>query len=82
VVAAFFAREVGSEGARIAAAPTAATPAAIFPAPEGAAVDVAGAETVALLSGAAATAGATVWVCPCGLVIVTILVVLLITTVL
>lgn len=64
VVAAFFARDVGSEGASIAAAPTAATPTATLPAVDGAAVDVAGAELIDLFNGAAATAGATVWVWP------------------
>lgn len=84
VTAAFVATEGGRVGARTAAAP--AAPTAAMPAPDG------GEGGGALDGGCpgaggaggrdAATAGVTVWAWPCGFVIVTRLVVLLMTTVL
>jgi hypothetical protein len=81
VVDAFCASDFGSVGASAAAAPAAAMPAAAMPVRDG---DVGGpvGAVAPPFAGATAAAGVTVRDCPCGFVIVTMRVVLLITTVL
>jgi hypothetical protein len=86
VTAAFVATAGGRVGARTAAAP--AAPTAATPAPGdgesggGGAAGAGNPGAGGAGGAAAATAGVTVWAWPCGLVIVTRLVVLLMTTVL
>ena len=85
MTAAFVATEGGKVGARTAAAP--AAPTAATPAPGdgergGGAVGAGNPGESGAGGAAAATAGVTVWAWPCGSVIVTRLVVLLMTTVL